>query len=75
MRSWGDQDESEGSVEQERLQRRHRSGVKLSMFRRELRGMSPSERATRDLLADVVYRVRPEWLDDVVEVALANLDW
>ena len=75
MRSWGEQGDTGGSArEGPRWARPSKRGSKLRIFGWELRLLSPNERATRDLLADVVYRVPPEWLDQIIEARLAHLD-
>ena len=48
--------------------------MKLRVFGWELRVLSRNERATRDFLANVVYRLPPEWLDPIIEARLSNLD-
>jgi hypothetical protein len=74
MESWGGERGPDRSWERgPRWARPSRPGRKLRLFGWELCLVSPNERATRALLAEV-YRVPPEWLDDVIRVRLANLE-
>jgi hypothetical protein len=48
--------------------------LRVRIFGWELRILRANERATREFLASVVYRVPEECLDDVVRVRLAKLE-